>query len=383
MVAVRAKPATTPNGACPAPADEQPEPEPAPPTAVVYPPDLPDGLPDLRRREPPPVVPWPYRLQRRWKELTHPGQLEAEHDRQMAAAMTALSAGTEQVAVISPKGGVGKTRLTLALGLVLAEVPLARPVYVELNPDWGNARQLLPRANRATVVDLLDAYAAIERTGIGLLQSYITMWSRLPVLTVPTDPDQAAALGAADYERVLQLLGQYYNVILLDCGTGYADTLTQFGIQRADHLVLLSSPDHGTVRTALESARYLASARYERTFAGRLATLVAGGAADIRARQLAAVTLVVNQQGRPGAGIPADPGTVRRAASALNAVLTVPHSATLATLFDDQTLTLENLPRPVRRALKALWVAVLDRLVAQQRDAGAAAGGAPVEQESS
>jgi MinD-like ATPase involved in chromosome partitioning or flagellar assembly len=329
------------------------------------------------------VVPWPNRIQRRWKELTHPGQREAEHDRQMAAAMAALSAGTEQVAVISPKGGVGKTRLTLALGLVLAEVPLARPVYVELNPDWGNARQLLPRANRATVVDLLDAYAAIERTGIGLLQSYITMWSRLPVLTVPTDPDQAAALGAADYERVLQLLGQYYNVILLDCGTGYADTLTQFGIQRADHLVLLSSPDHGTVRTALESARYLASARYERTFAGRLAALVAGGAADIRARQLAAVTLVVNQQGRPGAGIPADLGKVRRAASALNAVLTVPHSATLATLFDDQTLTLENLPRPVRRALKALWVAVLDRLVAQQREAGVAAGSAPAEQEGS
>ncbi|HEU5422524.1 MAG TPA: hypothetical protein VFU72_03205, partial [Nitrolancea sp.] len=271
----------------------------------------------------------------------------------------------------------------LALGLVLAEVPLARPVYVELNPDWGNARQLLPRANRATVVDLLDAYAPIERTGIGLLQSYITMWSRLPVLTVPTDPDQAAALGAADYERVLQLLGQYYNVILLDCGTGYADTLTQFGIQRADHLVLLSSPDHGTVRTALESARYLASTRYERTFADRLAALAAGGTADIRARQLAAVTLVVNQHGRPGAGIPADLGKVRRAASALNAVLTVPHSATLATLFDDQTLTLENLPRPVRRALKSLWVAVLDQLVAQQREAGVAAGSAPAAQEGS
>jgi MinD-like ATPase involved in chromosome partitioning or flagellar assembly len=349
---------------------------------MTYPPDLPDGLPDLRRREPPPVVPWSYRIQRRWKELTRPGQLEAEHDWQMAAAMAALSAGTEQVAVISPKGGVGKTRLTLALGLVLAEVPLARPVYVELNPDWGNARQLLPRANQATVVNLLDAYAAIERTGIGLLQSYITMWSRLPVLTVPIDPDQAAALGAADYERVLQLLGQYYNVILLDCGTGYADSLTQFGIQRADHLVLLSSPDHGTVRTALESARYLASARYERTFAGRLAALAAG-AADIRARQLAAVTLVVNQHGRPGAGIPADLGKVRRAASALNAVLTVPHSATLATLFDDQTLTLENLPRPVRRALKALWVAVLDRLVAQQRDAGAVAASAPAAQEGS
>ncbi|HET8628594.1 MAG TPA: hypothetical protein VFL91_14325 [Thermomicrobiales bacterium] len=317
--------------------------------------------PDLRRREPRPVVPWPARAATWLKRRTAPGRLEADHDAALAELLAALSTGAHTVAVIGPKGGVGKSTLALTAGLVLAQVPLARPILVELNPDWGTVDELLGRANPRTIQDLLRDYTAIDRAGVGLLQGYVTMWGRLPVLTAPSNPDEMARITPRDYDRVLRLLAVHYNVLLLDCGTAFTQRLNQFALQRADHLVVVGWPEQATLRKTLLAIQYLASARYAADYRGMLAEVVGGDGAEVRARALDDLTLALNGVGhaRPE---PVDLRKVRAAAGACNALIDVPYSATLRALLADGTLTMDVLPAAYRRAVKAVLVAVLGRL---------------------
>jgi len=324
---------------------------------MTLPPGIP--VPDLRTRPPVPVVPWSTRAQRWMRERTQPGRIETECDAKIADAMAMMSTGCHILATIGPKGGPGKTTVALTTGLVLAEVPLARPIIVELNPDWGTIDQALGDANPRTIQDLLQNLTAINQAGFGMLQGYVTMWGRLPVLTAPSRPDEMARLTPRDYERVLKLLSVHYNLIILDCGTAFTQRLNQFAIQAADHLQVVGWPDHATMQKTVAAIDYLASSRYAHDYQSVLAELAPDHAA-VRARTLADMTLVVN-----GVGLPSDAtdlDKVRMAVSGLNAVVPLPYSAPLRRMLGDGTLTMDALPAEYRRAVKELLVAVLGRL---------------------
>ncbi len=319
----------------------------------------PADLPDLRRNVPTPVVPWPVRTQRWLKERTRPGKVEAEHDARIEELLPRIATKTQIIGVIGPKGGAGKSTAALALGLVLAQYAAARPVLCELNPDWGTLDELLGRPPARTIQDVLRDYTAIDRAGIGLLQGYLTLSGRLPVLTVPNDPEAMSRLSPRDYDRVLRLLSAHFSPLILDCGTAFTQRLNQYAIQNSDHLIVVGWPEQATMRKTLGAIDYLASARYAQDYRGVLAETEG---AEVRARTLDDITLVINGVGHTGAADPTDPAKVRRAAAGLNAVVELPFSPALRRLLADGTLTIEALPRPYRRAVKAVLVAVLERL---------------------
>ncbi len=319
-------------------------------------PSLADAFPDLRRRAPVPVVPWHIRAQRWVKEATQPGRVEAEHDARIEALLQRIATKPHIIGVIGPKGGAGKSTTALLLSLVLAQYPSARPVLCEVNPDWGTLSELLGRPITRTVVDVLRDYTAIDRAGIGLLQGYQTMFGRLPVLTVPKDPEVMARLAPRDYDRVLRLLSVHYGVLVLDCGTSFTQRLNQYAIQNSDHLVVVGWPEQATMRMTLGAVEYLASSRYERDYRG---ILDESERAEVRARALDDITLVINGQAGGGA---LDPMKIREATGALNATVELPYAPALRRMLDDGTLTIEALPLPYRRAVKQLLVAVLGRL---------------------
>jgi len=341
--------------------DQQPARDPGRPDATAAPiePAPIITFPDLRRRTPAPVVPWHLRAQRLVREATQPGRIEAEHDARIEALLRQIATRPHVVGVIGPKGGAGKSTTALLLGLVLAQYPSARPVLCEVNPDWGTLSELLGQPITRTIVDVLRDYTAIDRAGIGLLQGYQTMFGRLPVLTVPKDPEVMARLAPRDYDRVLQLLSVHYGLLILDCGTGFTQVLNQYAIRNADHLVVVGWPEQATMRMTLGAVEYLASSRYEHDYRGVLAE---SARAEVRARALDDITLALNGVGHAGRLDPVDPAKIRAATSGLNAVAELPHSPALRRLLADGTLTIEALPVASRRAIKRLLVAVLSRL---------------------
>jgi MinD-like ATPase involved in chromosome partitioning or flagellar assembly len=323
----------------------------------------------LRRHTPSPVVPWHIRAHRRFRELTQPGRLEAEADAAIAAllARPALTDGCKTIAILGAKGGAGKSTTALALGLALGTFDAARPVVMEVNPDLGNVRQLLPGANPRTVQDLLEGLVAAERGGVNRVQGYLTMWGRMGVLTAPQRPDEMARLSPRDYARALRLLKLYFGTVILDCGTSFTNRLQQWAIQTADHLILVTQPEEAPLLTTLAAIDYLASTAYAEDYRGvfREVADAAGpewaGARGSRARR--DMTLVVNGVGFAGRRDPVDPDRIRAAASGLNAVLDVPYSAELRRRINDGVLTPEALPAGYRRAIKGGLAAVLGRLV--------------------
>lgn len=60
-----------------------------------------------------------------------------------------------------------------------------------------------------------------------------------------------AEMTPALYGNLLAFLAQYYDVILLDLGTGVIDPLAQFALQRADQAVGVTTPEFVTADKVL------------------------------------------------------------------------------------------------------------------------------------
>ena len=60
------------------------------------------------------------------------------------------------IAVMSPKGGVGKTTMTALLGSLLVQIRHERIVAVDTNPDYGSLGPALTPDHRVFVDDLAD-----------------------------------------------------------------------------------------------------------------------------------------------------------------------------------------------------------------------------------
>src|SRR5262249_35261985 len=137
----------------------------------------------------------------------------------IARARTATAGGHHRVAVLSLKGGVGKTTTTVGLGATLASLRGDRIIAVDANPDRGTLSDKFRLDTAATVRDLLNEEDQIHRYAD--VRAYTTQAaSGLEVLASDRDPTVSVAFSAQDYEDVARILEHYYSVCVTDCGTG-------------------------------------------------------------------------------------------------------------------------------------------------------------------
>ena len=101
-----------------------------------------------------------------WRRLVHgatggkvnPGQSRREEQRaRVTEAIRTPLRGDYRIAVMSLKGGVGKTTTTVALGSVLAQTRGDRVIAIDANPDFGTLAQRVAAPGPATIRDLLQA----------------------------------------------------------------------------------------------------------------------------------------------------------------------------------------------------------------------------------
>jgi MinD-like ATPase involved in chromosome partitioning or flagellar assembly len=164
------------------------------------------------------------------------------------------------IAVPSPKGGVGKTTVTLTLVDLLAGHGRLQVAAVDLNPDFGTLASLVPDQLRAPreFADLLERLDTVNgKPGLGPYMSKLP--SGLNVLAAPEDPGVMRELTPELYGRVFELLRLFYDIVLLDLGTGIVDELTQFGIRRADQVVVVTTPQVVTAEKVLAALPFIAS----------------------------------------------------------------------------------------------------------------------------
>ncbi len=164
--------------------------------------------------------------------------------------------GCYRIALLSLKGGVGKTTITATLGATLASIRGDRVVAVDANPDRGTLSQKVPLETPSTVRHLLRDAEGIE--AYSDVRAYTSQGpSRLEVLASESDPAVSEAFSSEDYTRTLEVLERFYSVVLTDCGTGMLHSAMSAVLTKADVLVVISSGSVDGARSAAATLDWL------------------------------------------------------------------------------------------------------------------------------
>src|SRR5439155_19305196 len=81
--------------------------------------------------------------------------------------------------------------------------------------------------------------------------------SGLHLVAAPRDAELTATLGPDRYGELVAFLSYFYEVVLLDLGTGVAGPLARFAIDRADQVVLVTTPEWITSSVVIEALSHL------------------------------------------------------------------------------------------------------------------------------
>ena len=206
----------------------------------------------LRPSKTPPARGWRKALHRGSFGLINPGPGPSElAERDLTARVKAPINGSRRIAVISRKGGVGKTTTTVMLGHTFASWRGDRVVALDGNPDAGSLGYRVQLETAATVTSLLAERDGIHRYSD--VRAYTSQApTRLEVIASDDDPRITQALTDRDYGAAIDVLDRHYNLILLDTGTGILDSGIQGILREADQIVVVMPP-------ALDGARVAAS----------------------------------------------------------------------------------------------------------------------------
>ena len=205
---------------------------------------------------------WRRMLHRATKGRVNPGVSQKDREQQALVKKIRQPLATDfRIAVLSIKGGVGKTTTTIGLGSAFAMVRSDRVIAVDANPDRGTlAERISDTSTSSTVRDLLldphvSRYADVRHhTRLAP--------SRLEVLASVGDPAVSEVFGESDYRRAIEILQAHYNIILTDCGTGIMHSSMASVLDLAHALVLVSSPAVDAARSAAATLDWLTQHGY-------------------------------------------------------------------------------------------------------------------------
>ncbi|WP_406506271.1 SCO5717 family growth-regulating ATPase [Streptomyces sp. NBC_00212] len=166
-----------------------------------------------------------------------------------------------RIAVISLKGGVGKTTTTTALGATLATERQDKILAIDANPDAGTLGRRVRRETGATIRDLVQA--------IPYLNSYMDIRrftsqapSGLEIIANDVDPAVSTAFNDEDYRRAIDVLGKQYPIILTDSGTGLLYSAMRGVLDLADQLIIISTPSVDGASSASTTLDWLSAHGY-------------------------------------------------------------------------------------------------------------------------
>jgi MinD-like ATPase involved in chromosome partitioning or flagellar assembly len=170
--------------------------------------------------------------------------------------------GCYRIAVLSLKGGVGKTTVTATLGSTFASIRGDRVIAVDANPDRGTLSQKVPLETPNTVRHLLrDAEGIRSYSDVRGYTSQAD--SRLEVLASESDPAVSEAFSSEDYTKTLEVLERFYTLVLTDCGTGLLHSAMAAVLAKADMLIVVSSGSVDGSRSASATLDWLDAHGYQ------------------------------------------------------------------------------------------------------------------------
>ena len=151
----------------------------------------------------------------------------------------------EVIAVVSGKGGTGKTSFTAMLGSALAKLGY-RTLCIDCDVGLRNLDLALGLSDRA-LMDFTD----VARGDVSLEQAVVShpACPRLYFLTAPIMPQRLDGLEISDMQAMLRQVRESYDYCLIDAGAGLGESFT-FSTCDADRIIVIATTDATSLRDA-------------------------------------------------------------------------------------------------------------------------------------
>ncbi|MFE4834017.1 MinD/ParA family protein [Arthrobacter sp. NPDC056691] len=266
-------------------------------------------------------------------------QDEAELERRIARPLS----GSFNTAILSLKGGIGKTSTTVGVGMILAEYRGDHPCAIDANPDSGDLAEramgemIYQKVKPRTVTDIVRDVDRIK--SLTTLTDYMHHANRLHLVAGEQDPALSDALTASEYLKIKHLVSQYYAVTLTDCGTGVSHPAMAGVLPEATNLVIASGYAVSGAKRARNTLQWLAGHGYEDL--ARNAVVVVTDKDQVSSR--------VNKR-----------AIEEHLAGYCRQLITVPHDRGVA---DGDRISLDKISPATRRAYKEIAAAIVDGYV--------------------
>ncbi len=166
------------------------------------------------------------------------------------------------IAVLSPKGGIGKTTVSILLGELLRSLRSDQVLALDADGDYGSLGRIGPGvpANEAASSRDPGIFDALAKGAVTFAELDRTLWTLPGGLRVVPSPRDPVAMARADremYSRVIGNLQRLAGVLVIDCGTGLGQPGAQAAILASDQLLVLTDSSGATASLVVESMRLL------------------------------------------------------------------------------------------------------------------------------
>ena len=149
------------------------------------------------------------------------------------------------ITVFSPKGGTGKTTLSVNLAACLARDPKVNVCIVDLDLAFGDVAITLQLIPEHTIEEAVGSESSLD---YALLQKLLTRYSdNILVLAAPTSPDAKERIKPELVGRTLATLRKHFEYVVVDTAPGFDDQVLQ-AFDATDDLIVLATLDVPTVK---------------------------------------------------------------------------------------------------------------------------------------
>lgn len=166
---------------------------------------------------------------------------------------------TEVLFVFGAKGGIGKTALAVNLATRLA-MSKRKVILIDCNLQYGDTALFLGMEPKETMAELLQEQRNPTLDMVNTFLSYHQ--SGLRVLFGPKSPEYADIIGGKNIDKVISVLRNYYDYIIIDGAVGFNDVNLAL-LDICSRILFVTQPDLCTLKNTKKAFLLLQSLNLE------------------------------------------------------------------------------------------------------------------------
>jgi pilus assembly protein CpaE len=150
----------------------------------------------------------------------------------------------EMIAVVSAKGGVGRTVLAVNLAVALTKKNIKISV-ADGNFQFGDISLAMDLQSTFTIKDVVEGIETLDEYS---LSSYLSHHdSGVKVLSAPDRPEYAELISPKVIQKVMSLLLRQNDYVIVDTGVGLQESTLHF-IEQADQVLVVTNLEMATLK---------------------------------------------------------------------------------------------------------------------------------------